>query len=293
VRTWNKIVWGSLLVWAAACGDDGDSPSPAQDPSAACERICARSQAARCGGDTPDCEDTCALQLEATPDACEDALTTVTRCLSGATFRCDADDESEAPSCNASLSAWARCVEQNGGELPDAPRPTPSPSPSPRPTPGPTPAPSPAPGDDGVCEAEPGDDSCASCQKASCCDEVSACDASCQSFVACVDVCATDDDACLEACVRASPAGALAFQAMYECAALACASECELGGSEPAPSPAPGGHEPPAVCLDIDVSAAENCAGTGKAYAYDCQERPYPDCVDSPTGFTGVYCCDE
>lgn len=279
MRTWKKIVVAPLLAWAAACGDDGDAPSPAQDPSSTCERICARSAAARCGGDTPNCVDLCEAQIGATPAACDGALEDVSRCLSGATFRCDADDESEAPTCRGALNAWASCLERNGADFPDDPEPAPEPAPEP--------------GEGAVCDAEAGDDACTRCQKESCCDAVSACDGACQDFVTCVDACAIDDDACLGACGKASPSGVAAFQAVFQCAALSCGSECELVDSVEEPSPVPGEHDTPSVCLDIEVSAEDNCAGTGKAYAYDCMERPYNDCVDSPTGFTGVYCCDE
>lgn len=267
VRTWKKIVLASLWTLAAACGD-GEGPEPGA--SSTCEKICARSQAARCGGDTPDCEATCEDQIGDSPSACARQLDAVTACLSSAKFSCDEDDESEAKACDGKLEAWVACVGQHGGG-----------SPAPAPDDGP---------DADMCAAASDDTRCTSCQKQQCCDAVSACDGACAGFVDCVDACADDDDACVAACVKASPSGAAAFSDMYSCALARCNDACEL--SEPS-APSQGAGKPPAACLQIEVSAHDNCAGTGMAYAYDCAERPYADCVDSPTGFTGVYCCSK
>jgi hypothetical protein len=129
----------------------------------------------------------------------------------------------------------------------------------------------------GVCSADAG--ACASCLGASCCAQLTACDAevTCKQSLDCLLGCGAGDEACSAACVQGLD-GPLA--AVLSCRAQSCATECGvscggiLGALYPdvlAGSPDCASCATSQVCTDLTTCAAStNCVSYAACTHRDC-----------------------
>jgi hypothetical protein len=262
----------ALLLGVTACGGDDEGGSGGR-PS--CAQLCERIEAPECPNAAPNCVAACEDDIGETPSACNDELDALSACFGRATFSCDEDGVPQADACQDELDGWLRCRADNpkndadgddadgngdGGNAGDGS----------------------GDGDEqNVCAPEPGDETCDSCAKDSCCAELSDCGPACQEIVSCVQFCS--DDPCIEACITDNVTGAQAAAALFTCIGTSCATSC--GSDEPEPSED--------LCLPGDVPEGY-CDGTGLPVGHDCPGgAPFESCVLSPTGAANVYCCDQ
>jgi hypothetical protein len=285
----------ALAAVLAGCGDDDSGGG-----GASCAQVCAKVEAAECANDS-DCMATCNSVKDSTPMGCTGSYSALTSCYAGATFTCDADEESVAEKCNAQEIAYAECV-QSGGE------------------------------DDATEDAGGGTDvgdnagsggdamgnagagapdgcsgltvggECGECLEGSCCDELLACqdDSDCPALTDCVSTC-TDSD-CQQACADASTSSAVdLYNAFIDCAAQNCEAECSDGGSSGGsedvgePNDGNGGHAStttPTNCLELPADTTGYCEEVMYKVIYDCPDGPpYADCELNQIDAAGVYCC--
>lgn len=257
----NLRAWVVLSVAAAlaSCGGDGksaasgDTPDERADEGARCEAICARSEAADCENEAGDCEQQCASLRAQTPAHCASRLSAFTRCAASARFTCDADGESQAPSCAAELDAWIACAEPAAGDG----RMTPQIDAGVRGANTSMSAP-----DARRVECPLGDDEnvCSTCLKFSCCEQISACGPACQALVACVNACpASPTDACGQACITAHPGGAPTFSAFAQCLAVPCEAACSASGAGDASVPGSATSDARGNCMPRGSVAPGRC----------------------------------
>jgi hypothetical protein len=249
VRNRNVFTFVAALA-SLSCGGDENKKNDDEEgriggnASAVCQRICARSQAARCDEEPKNCAATCESMIEAAPSKCDDALEAFTSCAEKATFTCDSSDEAEAKSCSKQLSAWESCAdgddpgaddddgddeEAGDDDGPTIGRDDPKvPTTPTRPTTPTTPT-TPVRDDEGTdtnltCEPEDDDEECFACAKTSCCSQLSACGDDCLAVFECVLDCETTS--CEQACVKAGTPGVTQATALASCQVNSCKSEC-------------------------------------------------------------------
>ena len=232
---------GLLTILVSCGGDSGGSKSGDGDggksnqtaDEALCGRICARSTAAKCKNDEPDCIDECVNQIASTPSACKKTERAFTACAEKAKFTCDGDAQAEAKDCAKELLAYATCLDaetsddhqtddddgssadQDAGATRDSGTTSSRDS-------GTTTA--------NRCAPASNDDACDTCLKEGCCSEVTKCGADCVAVVDCATECGPDER-CITACLEKYPGGVEAFVALTSCTQQECGTAC-AGSSE-------------------------------------------------------------
>lgn len=220
---WFRMV--SLMVVLASCsGDGGGSPADSK-AGTLCERICARSQAAKCKNDSPNCEAECENQIAMTPAGCKAEERAFAACAERSRFSCDAAGEAEAVSCAKQFDAYAAClqasaepdtsddeddddatVDADAGQSDAGPAQTDA-----------------AAGD--RCSPQADDTACDLCLREHCCAEVATCEGDCVAIFDCAVAC--DSEECVADCVTsASPAGRQGFLTVTSCTEQHCESAC-------------------------------------------------------------------
>ena len=291
--TLSSATLAAFTAVLAGCGDDDAGGG------ATCVQVCAKVEAANCENDS-DCMSTCNDVKDSTPMGCTGSYSALTNCYAGATFTCDADEESVAEGCGQQEIAYAECV-QSGGE------------------------------DDGNTDAGGGNEDdvnagsggdamgnagagatdscsgltvggeCGECLEGSCCDDLLACqdDSDCPTLTECVGNCS--DSSCQQTCADASSSSAVdLYNAFIDCATRSCEAECSDGstsGSEDvgAPNDGNGGHTPtmtPPDCLELPADTTGYCEEVTYKVIYDCPNGPpFDDCELNAIDASGIYCC--
>jgi hypothetical protein len=201
-------VLGVLVGLFAGCSSGSSSGG-----GASCSQICSRAKAANCPTPETDCEGKCAGYIKSTSAACKSKLDTLSSCLSGATFKCDANGSASA--CESQATDWANCVAQspgtggsggNGGTGGSG-------------------------GSSGssACAAQSGDDACVACTRSKCCTAFKNCSANtdCAAVASCYGQCDVNDDACFTNCADAHPSGDQLFSKVITCLDAQCSTECQ------------------------------------------------------------------
>lgn len=306
---WLKYVL--ILAGLTGCGGDDKKKEnqPEPSPSTACQRICARSVEAGCANDPVDCLDACGAQAEAALPACEVELEAFRSCAEQATFTCDAGGASEPVGCAAQLSALRRCVDADAALEPDggsdaderatgsvdAGLTTADASATLDASSIDAAAPTlPEPDAATICEARPSDSRCNVCLKSECCEAIAACDGDCLAVMSCIAACAASES-CAQGCVSGLPPGTEAqVHRVAECGAGRCDVQCASGVSTTPPeTPSVPTIALPEDCTPAGAVDADYCDLPGTPNGYACKARPFPDCVESPTGSPGIFCCSE
>jgi len=261
-----------MLAALVGCGDDGNKGTGGSSAEARCARVCERSATAKCDNDSEaECRAECEEAIESTPKACASQLQAVESCTLKAKYECDDQEEATPIGCDKQLTALYACLDDAVGGSDGG-------------TPGTTP-----PGTDG-----PGDedsDACTSCFATSCTAELSVCGPACQEAFTCISDC--ESQSCETGCIAERPAARTQIQDILQCVADKCADECgdtgtiDLNGDD---APSQPSTQQPASCLPSAVPDGY-CDVPGKTVGHECTSKPYPDCVDSPTGASDVYCC--
>jgi hypothetical protein len=217
----------SLIAVLASCGGDGGGAQKADSKTGTlCERICTRSQAAKCKNDAPNCEAECENQISLTPSVCKTKERAFTACAERSKFTCDAEGEAEAVSCAKQFDDLYDCLEASV-------------------------APDPSDDDDddddstadaGIrqsdasaaqtdaaagdrCSPQADDNACDLCLRQNCCAEVATCDGDCVGIFDCAIAC--DSQECVADCVTsATPSGRQNFLTLTSCTEQHCASAC-------------------------------------------------------------------
>jgi hypothetical protein len=218
---WFRIF--SLMVLASCGGDGGGSGAPAEGKTGTlCERICARSQAAKCKNDAPNCEAECTDQISLTPAVCKTEERAFTACAERSKFRCDAAGEAEAVSCAKQFDAYADCFEASAEPDPNDDDASAADAGSAQPDAGSSQTDA-ATAD--RCSPQADDTACDLCLRENCCAEVATCDGDCVGIFDCAVAC--DSQECVADCVTsASTAGRQSFLTLTSCTEQHCAAAC-------------------------------------------------------------------
>jgi hypothetical protein len=80
----------------------------------------------------------------------------------------------------------------------------------------------------GLCTASASDAACTTCDKQSCCSQLTACagQPACASLVSCLDPCASNDTACMSNCETSYPSGVATLTAWSRCLNSSCSASC-------------------------------------------------------------------